>query len=179
MRRPRAFAILLVGLMHALTLHPANDHGAATHVRQQDHAAHRLLVVSEGDSELGPGKEVAESLARHIPEVHVQHLAIEALLSFASQPPGGDALTISSALSILNRFQLILATTEHVRHILCAATPSLSERIYRLDHFDNSPAAESRLQVASSVGGGASSDAWIRHWSMCVSQLTSLRSTQR
>lgn len=178
MRLPRAFAILLAGLMHALTLQSANDHGATTLVRQHERAAHRLLVVSEGGFELAYGKRVAESLARHIPEVDVQHVAIDALASCESQPPGG-ALTISSALSILNRFQLILVTTEHVRHMLCLAAPSLSERIYRLDHFDNSSAAESRMQAASPVDVGASSEAWVRHWSMCMAQLTSVRSNVR
>lgn len=179
MRLPRAFAILLVSLMHALTLHSAIDHRASTHGRQRERTAHRLLVVSEGGLELAYGERVAESLSRHIPEVDVQHLSIDALLSRAAQSAEGEVLTISSALSILNRFQLILATTEHVRHMLCIATPSLSERIYRLDHFDNSCAAEGRLHAASSVEGGGSCEAWVRHWSICMSQLISVRPNVR
>lgn len=167
--------------MHALTPPSAYDHNVPKHVQQVARSAHRLLVVGDGCSELAYGKRVAQSLSRHIPEADIQHMSIDALVANASRPPGEEALAFSSALPILNKFHLILVTTEHLRQQLSTAAPSLSQRIFRLDHFDNSSTAESRQQEASSSGESTSSscDAWVRHWSICISQLTGVRSSLR
>ncbi|QHE87188.1 hypothetical protein [Hydrogenophaga sp. BPS33] len=123
----------------------------------------RVLVVFEGTEHSLPSEVATTLLSTLLPNVAVDQACIAA--------PDAYLDILSSQLMTLNHYRLILVASERLRIALRAALPSLSDRIYRLDHFGDLSAEGSTAKDKDDVSHELSLQQGLSHWSVCLSQL--------
>jgi hypothetical protein len=131
----------------------------------------RLLVVFEGAEDRLPREVETPLLLTLLPNIAVDQASVAT--------PGAFLDLLSPRLITLSHYRLILVSTERLRMALCAALPGISDRIYRLDHFEDLSTEGRTAQDQDDVSHALALQQGLSHWAICLSQLLNAPSWYR